>query len=114
VVDKAKLLAAWRDAYRFDQIPRAEWFTLLKGPEIESALRGINEGNKTRIAWAAFSAAERQAPMVRQLKYWLMASDDRIEWSVDQLKATPVATGANLVLLTARLAARRKMFFLIH
>ncbi len=101
VVDKEKLLAAWRDAYRFDRIPKVEWFTLLKGPEIESALRKINEGSNTRIAWAAFSAAERQAPMVRQLKYWLMASDDRIDWAVDALKAKPVGTGANLVLLTA-------------
>lgn len=101
VTDKAKLLAAWRDDYRFDRIPKVEWFTLLKGQEIEAALRKINNGNATRIAWAAFSAADRQAPMVRQLKYWLMASDDHIDWAVDELKAKPVGTGANLVLLTA-------------
>jgi hypothetical protein len=101
VVDKAKLLVAWRDAYRFDRLPKVEWFTLLKGPEIESALQRMNGGNETRIAWAAFSAAERQAPIVRQHKYWLMASDDHIDWAVDELQAKPVGTGANLVLLTA-------------
>ena len=101
VVDKAKLLSAWRDAYRFDQIPKVEWFTLLKSFEIEDALRKINKGGLTRIAWAAFSAAERQAPMVRQPKYWIMASDDRVDWTVDVLKTRPVGTGANVVLLTA-------------
>jgi hypothetical protein len=101
VPDKANLLAAWRDAYRFDRIPKVEWFTLLKSSEIEAALRNINSGNITRIAWAAFSASERQAPMVRQHKYWLMASDDHIDWAVDELKAKPVGTGANLVLMTA-------------
>jgi hypothetical protein len=101
VVDKAKLLTAWRDAYRFDRIPKIEWFTLLKGQEIEAALRRINGGNETRIAWASFSAAERQAPMVRQPKYWLMATDEQIDWAVDELKAKPVGSGANLVLMTA-------------
>jgi hypothetical protein len=64
-------------------------------------MREIKHANGTSIAWAAFSAAERQAPMVTQSKYWLMASDDRIDWAVDHLKAKPVPSGANLVLMTA-------------
>jgi hypothetical protein len=101
VVDPEKLLLAWRDAYRPDRLVRAEWFTLLKAPEIEKAMRELNRGGETRIAWAAFSAAERQAPMVRQPKYWLMASEAQTEWIHATLKATPVESGANLILLVA-------------
>jgi hypothetical protein len=101
VVDPEKLLLAWRDAYRPDRLVRAEWFTLLKAPEIEKAMRELNRGGETRIAWAAFSAAERQAPMVRQPKYWLMASEAQTEWLRATLKATPVESGANLILLVA-------------
>ena len=101
VVDPERLLFAWRDAYRFDRLPRSEWFTLLKAPEIEKAMREVNMGNEMRAAWAAFSAAERQAPMVRQPKFWLMVSDDLADWIREGLKATPVETGANLTLLTA-------------
>jgi hypothetical protein len=101
VVDKVKLLESWRDAYLFDRVHKVEWFTLLKAPEIEEAMREIRRTKATRIAWSAFSAAERQAPMVTQAKYWLMASDDRIDWAVDKLQAKPVPAGANLVLMTA-------------
>lgn len=101
VVDPEKLLFAWRDAYRFDRIPRFEMFTLLKAAEIDNAMRELNIGHETRLVWAAFSAAERQAPMVRQLKYWLMASGDHVDWVRDALKAKSVETGANLTLLMA-------------
>jgi Transcriptional regulator, AbiEi antitoxin, Type IV TA system len=101
IVDPEKLLLAWRDAYRFDRIRRIELFTLLKASEIENAMRELNIGNATRLAWASFSAAERQAPMVRQLKYWLMASDDHVDWVRDVLKAKSVETGSNLTILLA-------------
>jgi hypothetical protein len=101
VVDPERLLIAWRDSYRFDKIPRSEWFTLLKASEIEKAMREMNPGNETRIVWASFSAAERQAPMVRQAKYWLMVSQDHADWARETLKATQVDTGANLTLLIA-------------
>lgn len=101
VVDPERLLIAWRDAYRFDRMPRGEWFTLLKGAEIEKAMREVNLGNETRVAWAAFSAAERQAPMVRQPKFWLMALEDHADWVREALKAKSVDTGANLTLLIA-------------
>lgn len=101
VIDPEKLLLAWRDAYRFDRVPRSEWFTLLKAPDIEKAMREVNPGNEVHVAWAAFSAAERQAPMVRQLKYWLMASEEHVGLVRDALKAKPVETGSNLALLIA-------------
>ncbi|HTB80643.1 MAG TPA: hypothetical protein VK717_07125 [Opitutaceae bacterium] len=99
VTDPEKLLLAWRNAYRFDRIPQKEWFTLLKNADIEKAMREINAGNETRVAWAAFSAAERQAPMVRQPKFWLMAMEDHVDWIREMLKASAVDSGANLTLL---------------
>jgi len=101
VVDPEKLLFAWRDAYRFDRIPRLELFTLLKAPEIEKIIREVNMDNPANLAWAVFSAAERQAPMVRQPKYWLMAAEESPESLREMLQAKSVDTGANLTLLTA-------------
>jgi hypothetical protein len=101
VVDPAKLLFAWRDAYRFDRIPRLELFTLLKAPEIEKVIREVNMDNPANLAWAVFSAAERQAPMVRQPKFWLMAAEESPESLREMLQAKSVDTGANLTLLTA-------------
>jgi len=101
VVDPEKLLLAWRDAYRFDRVPRAEWFTLLKGADIEKVLREMNRDHAPCVAWAAFSAAERQAPMVRQPKFWLMALDDQVDRLREALQATRVASGSNLTVLIA-------------
>lgn len=101
VVDPEKLLFAWRDAYRFDRLPRAEWFTLLKGTEIENALRELNRDHAPSVAWAAFSAAERQAPMVRQPKFWLMALEDQVDQLCAALLAKPVESGSNLTVLIA-------------
>ena len=101
VVDPEKLLFAWRDAYRFDRMPRLELFTLLKAPEIEKIIREVNLDNPPNLAWAVFSAAERQAPMVRQPKFWLMAVDESSESLREMLQAKSVDTGANLTLLIA-------------
>jgi hypothetical protein len=101
VANKVQLLEAWRDAYVFSRIRKVEWFTLLRTQEIQEVMDRMNFANKTRIVWSAFSAAERQAPMVVQSRFWLMASDDRIDWAVDELKAKPAPSGANLVLMTA-------------
>jgi hypothetical protein len=100
VIDPEKLLFAWRDAYRYDRIPRLELFTLLKAPDIERVIREVNLDNQANLAWAVFSAAERQAPMVRQPKYWLMSVDEDAESLRNLLQAKVVDTGANLTLLT--------------
>jgi hypothetical protein len=101
VVDPEKLLLAWRDAYRFDRVPRAEWFTLLKGADIEKVLREMNRDHAPCVAWAVFSAAERQAPMVRQPKFWLMALDDQVDRLREALQAKRVESGSNLTVLIA-------------
>jgi hypothetical protein len=101
MVDPEKLLFAWRDAYRFDRVPRVEWFTLLKGADIEKVLREMNRDHAPCVAWAAFSAAERQAPMVRQPKFWLIALDDQIDRLREALQAKPVESGSNLTVLIA-------------
>lgn len=101
LIDPEKLLLAWRDAYRYDRIPRLELFTLLKAPDIERIIREVNLDNQPNLAWAVFSAAERHAPMVRQPKYWLMSVDEDAESLRNLLQAKVVDTGANLTLLTA-------------
>lgn len=101
VVDPERLLLAWRDAYRFERLRRFEWFTLLKPPEIERVIREVNLDNEPHVAWAAFSAAERLEPMVRQPKHWLMTVEESPESLRQALRAEPVETGANLTLLMA-------------
>jgi len=101
VVDPEKLLVAWRSDYRFDRLSRWEWFTLLKAGEIDGVMRDVNFDNPPNVAWSVFSAAEREAPMVRQPKFWLMAVDESLEDLRERLKAVPVETGANLTLLMA-------------
>lgn len=101
VTDPEKLLFAWRDAYRCDRLHRLELFTLLKVPEIERVIREVNLDNPPSLAWAVFSAAERQAPMVRQPRLWLMSSGEDMESLRERFQAKVVDTGANLTLLTA-------------
>ena len=74
VQDPMGLLTAWRDAYRFDRHQRRSFFTLLRGAQLEEALyrTGLDAGGLP--AYAAFSAAERQAPQVRQPKTWLYSA----------------------------------------
>lgn len=101
VVAPERLLLAWRDAYRFDRLRRLDWFTLLKPAEIEAVIREVNLDNPPNLAWAAFSAAERLEPMVRQPKHWLMAADESPEVLRKALRADPVEIGSNLTLLVA-------------
>lgn len=96
VKDPEKLLTAWRNAYRFDRIRQHQWFTLLRSSQVTDAVRR----HRLLVAWAAFSAAERQAPMVTQPRMWLMASDDQVDALRDALDATAVVSGANLAVLT--------------
>ena len=51
------------------------------------------------VAWAAFSAAERQVPMVTHPRIWLMANDDYVDALRDALEANAVDSGANLTIL---------------
>ncbi len=97
--DPEKLLYAWRDEYRFDRHERRGYFTLLTGNRLREALADLGGSSKGKAVYAAFSAADFQAPSVRQAKTWLFLSpalEDELRLRLD---AKPVDSGENLVLL---------------
>lgn len=97
--DPLGLLNAWRGAYRFDRHERRSYFTLLKGAELDKALYKIACGAADVAAYAAFSAAERQAPHVRQPKTWLYIAAGHVEAFVRHAQAKEVDSGENVVVL---------------
>lgn len=98
--DPLKLLFAWRDAYRFDRHVRQGYFTLLQGKKLRDALAGLELAPGGHAAYAAFSAAEFQAPHVRQPKTWLYLSASLEDEFRRQVEAKPVDSGETLVVLT--------------
>jgi hypothetical protein len=94
--DPVKLLFAWRDAYRFDQHERRGYFSLLQGTKLHEALAGLGGGF---ALYAAFSAADFQAPQVRQPKTWLYIREQEIPRFEELTDAKPVDSGENLVVL---------------
>jgi hypothetical protein len=101
LVDPMKLLLAWRDAYRFDRHQRRGFFTLLQGKKLRDALTlfGLRTGGFA--AYAAFSAADFQAPHVRQPKTWLYVREQDISLFEELIEAKQVDSGENLVVLIA-------------
>src|SRR5688572_27886116 len=97
--DPLKLLFAWRDAYRFDRHERRAYFTLLKGKELRSALASLGSQTGGHAAYAAFSAADFQAPHVRQPKTWLYVRGKETPRVERLVEAKPVDSGENLVVL---------------
>jgi hypothetical protein len=97
--DPLKLLFAWRDAYRFDRHDRRGYFTLMQGKKLRDALHllGVQAGGFA--AYAAFSAAEFQAPHVRQPKTWLYVREQDVGKFEKLADAKPVDSGENLVVL---------------
>ena len=75
--DPLGLLAAWREAYRFDRHQRRSYFTLLPERRLEEKLASLESVTGGHAAYAAFSAADFQAPHVRQPKTWLFVG---AEW----------------------------------
>jgi hypothetical protein len=63
-----ELLKAWREAYRFDRHQHRGYFTLLQGRRLQEALAKLESLTGGHAAYAAFSAADFQAPHVRQPK----------------------------------------------
>jgi hypothetical protein len=74
--DPLKLLFAWREAYRFDRHERRGYFTLLQGKRLREALANLDLDAGGLAAYASFSAAEFQAPHVRQPKTWIYVRRD--------------------------------------
>ena len=97
--DPVGLLRAWSDAYRFGRQGRLAYFTLLKRRQLTAALNraGLDAGGL--VAYAAFSAAERQAPQVRQPRTWLYAAAEHVDVLAKHARAKEVDTGENLVVL---------------
>ena len=98
VKDAVGLLEVWRKAYRFDRHRRVGYFTLLKPPELQKRLERLKDA-KGEVSHAAFSAADFQAPSVRQNKTWLYVSDAALDEFVAVTEAKRVASGENLVVL---------------
>lgn len=99
VADPIKLLQAWRDAYRFDLNERLGFFTLLQGSKLQESLARLGHDFEDHVAYAAFSAADFQAPHVRQPKTWLHVSGHLVEEFRAKLGVKPVESGENLVVL---------------
>jgi hypothetical protein len=99
VRDPSGLLAAWRAAYRFDRHERRSYFTLLKGAALGAALYKLALEAGNAIAFAAFSAAERQAPHVRQPKTWVYVRPSHLDALLQHAMAKEVDSGENLVVL---------------
>ena len=93
------LLQAWRDVYRFDRHERLGHFTLLQGNQLRDALASFAARAEGSALYAAFSAAEFQAPHVRQPKTWLYVRRSGIREFERVLEAKPVDSGENLVVL---------------
>lgn len=97
--DPLGLLAAWREAYRFDRHQRRSYFTLLQGRRLQEALAKLESLTGGHATYAAFSAAEFQAPHVRQPKTWLFIGAEWEDKFRDVAEAKPVDSGENLVVL---------------
>jgi hypothetical protein len=98
VRDALGLLEAWDKVYRFDRHRRIGYFTLLKDGELQHRLGALNNSDG-KAAYAAFSAANFQAPSVRQNKTWLYVNDAALDDFVQMAEAKRVDSGENLVVL---------------
>jgi hypothetical protein len=94
-----ELLKAWCDAYRFDHHQRRSYFTLLQGRRLQEALAELESLTGGHAAYAAFSAADFQAPHVRQPKTWLYVASDWEDKFREVAQAKLVDSGENIVVL---------------
>lgn len=97
--DPVPLLLAWRDAYRFGRHERRNYFSLLQGGKLHAALEMFGGFTRGYAMYASFSAAEFQAPYVRQAKTWLYVHQREIQRFEEMIEAKEVESGENLVVL---------------
>lgn len=97
--DPLKLLLTWRDAYRFERHERRSYFTLLQGKKLREALANLDSQTGGFALYASFSAAEFQAPHVRQPKTWLYVRQQELSKFEELVEAKPVDSGENIVVL---------------
>ncbi|MFT5633065.1 MAG: hypothetical protein ACI9SQ_000777 [Rubritalea sp.] len=98
VSDPLGLIQTWSKEYRFERHRRISYFTLLKGDELEYQLATLLNSDG-RAAYAVFSAAELDAPNVRQNKTWLYVNDLALDDFEEMVKAKRVDSGANIEVL---------------
>jgi hypothetical protein len=98
VKDAPGLLETWGQVYRFDRHRRIGYFTLRKEAELEHSLAMLAD-SAGKAAYAVYSAADRQAPNVRQNKTWLYVNDEALDDFVRTAEAKEVDSGENLVVL---------------
>ena len=97
--DPLKLLFAWRDVYRFERHERRSYFTLMQGKKLRDALANLGLQTGGFAAYASFSAADFQAPHVRQSKTWLYVRQQEISKFEELVEAKLVDSGENIVVL---------------
>ena len=97
--DPLGLLAVWCRAYRFDRHQRRGYFTLLQGRPLQEALAKLEALTGGHAVYAAFSAAEFQAPHVRQPKTWLFVGEKFEDKFRVIAEAKLVDSGENVVVL---------------
>lgn len=97
--DPLKLLFAWRDAYRFDKHDRRGYFSLLQGKRLQDALAKFDLHTGGFAAYAAFSAADFQAPHVRQPKVWLFVTEREVSKFEQMIEAKQVDSGESMIVL---------------
>ncbi len=97
--DPKQLLAAWREAYQFERHELHGYFTMLQGKKLLDALNRFGAVSGGLAAYAAFSAAEFQAPHVRQSKTWLFIAETNLATFEKLAEAKPVESGENVLVL---------------
>lgn len=100
VCDPDGLLKLWCQSYDFQRQERHRWFTLLREDKLMRQIRKLGATHGPQLALGVFSAANLQAPHVRQPRTWLYVAPGIEEELVTVLEAKPVASGDNLVLLS--------------
>jgi len=98
--DPLKLLFAWRDAYRFERHERRGLFHVV-AREGNCAMRWPDSACRPAVSRPTrqFSAAELQAPHVRQPKTWLYVRAQEVSRFEKLVEAKQVDSGENLVVL---------------
>ncbi len=97
--DPMGLLNEWNQVYAFERHYRAGYFTLLRPKALREALGMLHSSTKGHAAYAAFTAADQQAPLVNESKTWLFLRKDFEAAFREIAEAKPVDSGPNLMVL---------------
>lgn len=97
--DPRRLLQAWRDMYRIDQQDRRTFHTLLKPVELLMKISAFQQRSSGAAACASFTAADAQAPHVRQPKVWIYVRPDSLAAFTSLVEAQSVDMGDNLIIM---------------